>query len=125
MTTQPDLQERVRQALKEHNPREVTMFGGISFMVDERMVAACRRNHELLLRVDPTDRERLLSEPGAHPALTGAGRAMGAGWITVRADALEGDGLAAWLAHAVAFRASQAPTSAAGGRDLGTLRAVP
>jgi len=106
MTAEPDLLERVRHALTERNPREVPMFGGVSFMVDERMVAACRRDQELLLRIDPTDSERLLREPGAHPVPMGAGRTMGAGWIAVRAAALEGDGLAAWLAHALAFHDS-------------------
>lgn len=107
--TQPDLPERLRAALKDRNPREVNMFGGISFMVDERMIAAARGNDELLLRIDPADQGRLLSEPHAQQAFMGTGRTMGPGWITVLPDALSGDGLAQWLAHALAFHASQPP----------------
>ena len=102
----PALPDRVREALSKRNPREVSMFGGISFMVDERMVAAARRD-ELLLRIDPANRERLLTVPGARPALMGAGRTMGPGWIAVGEEALSGDGLADWLARALDFHASR------------------
>ena len=40
MTAQKDLVERVRDALRARNPREVSMFGGVSFMVEDRMVVA-------------------------------------------------------------------------------------
>ena len=72
MTAQKDLVERVRDALRARNPREVSMFGGVSFMVEDRMVVAARREGTLLLRIDPTDAEDLLARPGAHPALMGA-----------------------------------------------------
>ncbi|SJN21284.1 hypothetical protein FM104_03065 [Microbacterium esteraromaticum] len=84
------------------------MFGGVSFMVDERMLVAVRNDGELLLRIDPADSERLLDEPGAHEALMGADRPMGAGWISVRSDVLEGPGLGEWLGRALAFHAGQA-----------------
>ncbi|MFD4024769.1 TfoX/Sxy family protein [Streptomyces sp. NPDC058576] len=102
-----DLRERVRAALGDRRTREVTMFGGISFMVDERMVAAARGDGELLLRIDPALRERLLTEPGAHEAVMGEGRSMGPGWLAVDEAALAGEGLAEWLGHALDFHASQ------------------
>ncbi|WP_257132968.1 TfoX/Sxy family protein [Streptomyces sp. ms184] len=100
----PDLPERVRAALGDRRTREVKMFGGISFMVDERMVAAARGDGDLLLRIDPARREDLLARPGAHEALMGEGRSMGPGWLAVDEAALTGAGLAEWLGHALDFR---------------------
>lgn len=107
MTAQQDLVERVRNALRDRSPREVPMFGGVSFMVDGRMVVAARRDGALLLRIDPTIAASLLALPGAHPALMGADRPMGDGWISIHATALQGPGLNTWLAHALSFHAAQ------------------
>jgi TfoX/Sxy family transcriptional regulator of competence genes len=62
--------------------REVRMFGGISFMVDERMAVAAGRNGDLLVRADPAAYDELL-EHGAEPAKMGKRRSMGRGWISV------------------------------------------
>ena len=107
MTAQKDLVERVRNALRTRNPREVPMFGGVSFMVEGRMVAAARREGALLLRIDPADAEDLLARPGAHPALMGADRPMGDGWISIEQAALQGPGLDSWLEPALTFHATQ------------------
>lgn len=107
MTAQRDLVERVRDALGDRSPREVPMFGGVSFMVDGRMVVAARRGGTLLLRIDPADSASLLARPGAHPALMGADRPMGDGWISIEPEALDGQGLHDWLEHALAFHAAQ------------------
>lgn len=108
MTAQDDVLRRVRDALSDRDVREVPMFGGISFMVDDRMVVAARRHGDLLLRIDPDSNETLLTERGARPALMGADRPMGPGWISVGPQALTGDGLRTWLDHALAFHAAQA-----------------
>lgn len=42
MTAQQSLVERVRHALRDRSTREVRMFGGVSFMVEGRMVVAAR-----------------------------------------------------------------------------------
>ncbi|PWJ46898.1 TfoX N-terminal domain-containing protein [Quadrisphaera granulorum] len=110
MTAQQDLLERVRHALRDRSPREVSMFGGMSFMVEGRMVAAARREGALLLRIDPSTAAELLARPGAHPALMGADRPMGDGWISVDPSALEGSGLDTWLAPALSFHAAQGTT---------------
>ena len=107
MTAQKDLVERVRDALRARDPREVSMFGGVSFMVEDRMVVAARREGTLLLRIDPADAEDLLARPGAHPALMGADRPMGDGWISIEQAALQGPGLESWLAPALTFHAAQ------------------
>jgi TfoX/Sxy family transcriptional regulator of competence genes len=82
------------------------MFGGVSFMVEGRMVVAARREGALLLRIDPSTAAELLARPGARPALMGTGRPMGDGWIR-SSGALEGTGLDSWLAPALSFHAAQ------------------
>lgn len=107
MTAQRSLVERVRHALRDSSPREVPMFGGVSFMVEGRMVVAARREGALLLRIDPSTAAELLARCGARPALMGTDRPMGDGWISVEPAALEGTGLDSWLAPALSFHAAQ------------------
>jgi TfoX/Sxy family transcriptional regulator of competence genes len=86
------LAERVRAALPQDRPvREVSMFGGLSFMVDGSMVVAAGRDGGLLVRVDPARHEELLGIPGAEPAVMGSDRPMGPGWIRVSPDGLTAD----------------------------------
>jgi TfoX/Sxy family transcriptional regulator of competence genes len=101
------LEERLRSALDGNLPvREVAMFGGRSFMVREKIVAAVLGEGALLVRVDPGRHEELLAAPGASPAEMGAGRAMGAGWISVCAHALATQGeLDFWLGAAMEHNA--------------------
>ena len=70
-----------------HAVREVPMFGGLSVLLDERMVVAVRRNDSLLVRVDPARSAELLGVDGAEPAAMGAHRSMGPGWIAVSSAA--------------------------------------
>lgn len=73
------------------------MFGGVSLMLDERMLVAVRQD-SLLIRIDPGRSTELLSVAGAEPAAMGAHRSMGPGWITVSGRALAADEqLAFWL----------------------------
>ena len=86
------LAARVRAALpQEGEVREVSMFGGLSFMLDDRMVVSVHRDGSLLVRVDPDRSAELLCLPDARPAVMGAERPMGPGWITVTADGLSTD----------------------------------
>ncbi len=73
MTAERDaLADRVRAALPHDRPvREVSMFGGLSFMVDESMVVAARSNGDLLVRIEPARNDELLKVPGANPAIMG------------------------------------------------------
>lgn len=100
MTTEKEtLAARVRATLPPDRPlREVSMFGGLSFMVDDSLVVAAGRDGDLLVRIDPARYEQLLTVPGARPAVMGADRPMGPGWITVSRDGLATDGqLASWV----------------------------
>ena len=90
---------RIRAALPQDRPlREVSMFGGLSFMVDDSMVVAAGRDGDLLVRIDPARYDQLLTLPGARPAVMGGDRPMGPGWITVARDGLATDEqLASWV----------------------------
>jgi TfoX/Sxy family transcriptional regulator of competence genes len=93
------LAQRVRAALPPDRPvREVSMFGGLSFMVEDSMVVAAGRDGRLLVRIDPTRHDELLGLPGAEPAVMGADRPMGPGWIRVASEGLGTDEqLAFWV----------------------------
>ena len=86
------LRDRIRALLEAKSPtREVPMFGGLSFLVNEKMVASVRSDGDLLVRVDPERSPELATLPGARPAEMGAGRAMGPGWMCVAEEAIATD----------------------------------
>lgn len=87
------LVDRVRAVLAAAGPpvREVTMFGGLSFMVNEKMVAFLQGDGDLLVRSDPARADELLSVKEARSAEMGAGRAMSKGWISVSDEAIAND----------------------------------
>ena len=95
------LADRIRAVLPDdRSVREVSMFGGLSFMADDSMVVAAGRNGDLLVRIDPTRNDELLSLPGAKPAVMGAGRRpMGPGWITVTQEGLATEAQLAFWTH--------------------------
>ncbi|MDQ0733748.1 TfoX/Sxy family protein [Arthrobacter agilis] len=101
MTT-ADPREALSQRLRDFfasrpNVREVRMFGGVSFMVDERMAVAAGRDGGLLVRTDPADYDDLLRR-GAVPARMGSDRPMGRGWLTVPSQQVSDDAeLAFWI----------------------------
>ena len=98
-----ELVERVRAALASRPPvREVRTFGGLAFMVDDRMVVCVRRDGDLLVRAAPKRADELLALDGAAPAEMGAGRPMGGSWTSVHWEALVSDGqLAFWIGVAL------------------------
>lgn len=103
-SAQNALIERLRSFLSdEPTTREVPMFGGRSFMVNEKMVVSVRRDGALLVRVAADAHDELLGTPGAAPAEMGAGRSMGPGWITVAPGAIDDDTLAFWVGTAMDY----------------------
>lgn len=92
--------DRVEQRVVGRQVRETAMFGVVAVMVDGAMLVAVRKDGGLLARVSPDDDETLLERPEAQRAEMGNGRSMGAGWMTVDADALDSDeALDFWLDH--------------------------
>lgn len=114
MTAERDaLAERVRVALPHGRPRrEVPMFGGLSFMVDDALVVAARGDGGLLVRTDPARHDELLDVPGAGPAVMGTDRPMGPRWISVVPDGLITDAqLTFWLDVGLEAARLQTPPS--------------
>lgn len=101
-----DTAERVREALPAERVREVRMFGGLAFMLDERMVACVQRDGALLVRVAVDRDAELMMRPGAGRLRMGT-RQLDSGWILVDVDALADDaGLVFWLDAALAHHAA-------------------
>ena len=104
------LADRVRHALPGGRAvREVKMFGGLAFMVDEKMAACVSAGGgALLVRVSRARDAEYLQVAGAHRAEMGAGRSMGEGWIAVDGDALATDeDLRFWVDAVLTFNAEQ------------------
>ena len=102
---QEALIDRVRGLLAgETRLREVSMFGGRSFMVDEKLAVCAMKDGSLLVRVPGDRHDELLARPGAEQAEMGTGRTMGPGWIDVQSDGIDDDAdLAAWVEIALAY----------------------
>ncbi|MEL4356822.1 MULTISPECIES: TfoX/Sxy family protein [unclassified Luteococcus] len=101
---------RIRELLNDQpSLREVKMFGGLAFMVDDRMVVcASAGGGALLVRVSPEDDPQLLNRPGARRGEMGKGRTMGVGWIAVDAEAIEtNEDLEFWIHAALRHHATQ------------------
>jgi len=100
---QAELIERVRASLAdEPSTREVSMFGGRSFMVNDKMIASALAAGDLLIRIAPERHDELAELPGAAPAEMGAGRTMGPGWISVSAESITSDErLSFWIGVAL------------------------
>jgi TfoX/Sxy family transcriptional regulator of competence genes len=99
------LAARLRDVLPSYGSvREVRMFGGLSFLVDERLAVAAGRDGDLLVRTDPAEYDGLL-ERGGEPAFMGKDRPMGRGWLSVPARSIQDEGeLAYWVKVGVESR---------------------
>lgn len=106
-TAPASLADRIRAILPgSPPPREVRMFGGRSFMVNDRIAVCAQRDGSLLVRVPPEQHAELIARPGAEPARMGAGRVMGPGWIRVSEQAITSDGrLSPWIDLALEYNA--------------------
>ena len=95
-----DLLTRVRSALAKHGAREQPMFGGIAFMVSDKMVASVSKRG-LLLRVGKEGQAEALKDPRAKRPEMRPGRAM-SGYVRIAADDLTAAALKRWLDVALA-----------------------
>lgn len=103
MPFDPDLADRIRTCLEDLDVREVAMFGGRSFMINDHLAVAAASDGSLLLRCAPDRLDRLLRRDGALPAEM-RGKPMSPGWIRVDLQAVRGDrALQEWVSDAIAF----------------------
>lgn len=113
MTDKEDLAHRLRAALgPDRALREVSMFGGLCFMVNEKLALGAMSGGELLVKVDATRSDELLAVDGARQAEMGAGRSMGRSWIAVSPKGIVRDAdLEFWVGEARAHNAAAADPS--------------
>lgn len=102
---QSALIERLRDLLADEPAmREVSMFGGRSFMANEKIIASALKDGGLLVRVAAERHDELADQTGAAQAEMGAGREMGPGWIKVTSESISGnEDLSYWLEIAMEY----------------------
>jgi TfoX/Sxy family transcriptional regulator of competence genes len=106
MAYDEDLANRIRELLAdEDGVTEMTMFGGLAFLLAGNMAVAASGQGGLLVRVDPVQGEALVSRTKAMPMVM-RGREM-TGWLRVDAEAVTGKRqLQTWVRRGVAFARS-------------------
>jgi TfoX/Sxy family transcriptional regulator of competence genes len=109
MAYDEDLAHRVRELLAEQDGvSEMSMFGGLAFLLDGNMSVAVSSRGGLMLRVEPDATDEALSRPHAR-VFEMRGRPV-KGWIRVDAEGLRTKRqLAAWVRRGVEFARSLPP----------------
>ena len=107
-----DLADRVRDLLTgEPGVTEQRMFGGLAFLMGGHMAVAASGQGGLLVRVDPSAAESLLTDPGVSPMVM-RGREMRGGLRVEAAAVAEPDELAAWVSRGTSYARSLPPKPA-------------
>jgi TfoX/Sxy family transcriptional regulator of competence genes len=89
---------RVRERLAASvGVTEKKMFGGLAFMTNGNMTVGVNKD-DLIVRLDPTEGEAALAEPGVRP-FDMTPRPM-AGWVMVAGEMLDGAELDRWVDRA-------------------------
>jgi TfoX/Sxy family transcriptional regulator of competence genes len=103
MAYDEDLANRIRELLgAEDGVTEMSMFGGLAFLLHGNMAVAASGQGGLMVRVDPEAGERLLAKPHAS-AMVMRGRRM-TGWIRVADEGIKTKRqLAAWVRQGVDY----------------------
>lgn len=79
------------------------MFGGICFLVDDKMLIGSNHDHKLLARIDPEEEEALLQRPGGVSVMV-HGKRMAHGYLFVEPAGFESDAdLSFWLEKCLAY----------------------
>ena len=87
MAYDEDLADRIRDLLGgEADLTERKMFGGLAFLIGGNMAVAASGQGGALVRVDPTESERIVATTGARP-MEMRGRHM-QGWLRVPSEDL-------------------------------------
>ena len=103
-----ELAERVRAALGAvRGITEIKMFGGLCYTIHGNMAVGVT-NDDLMVRLDPEDGDRALSEPGARP-MDFTGKPM-RGFLFVGPAGLKTDSsLQRWVDRGVAYASTLPP----------------
>ena len=103
MAYSKELADRIREALAaEPAVREVGMFGGRSFLVEDKLALTANNRGDLMLRCDPARVDELL-ERGSKVAEM-RGRQMSRGWLIVSSDDLQTEeDFAFWVGVALEY----------------------
>lgn len=106
MTFSQEQADRVRGVLGNHRDlAEKEMFGGIAFLFHGNMAVGVH-GEDLIVRVEPSQTDALLREPGAKP-FTLSGRKGMAGWILVAPSGYRNEAqLRQWVAKGVSYAQS-------------------
>ncbi len=104
-----ELADRLREALQDESGlTERRMFGGLAFLIHGNMAVAASGQGGMMVRIDPTQAESLVSEPHVR-RFEMRGRQMD-GWLRVASDALDtDDDLRRWVSHGVTYARSLPP----------------
>jgi TfoX/Sxy family transcriptional regulator of competence genes len=104
-----EVAERLREELAgEPGVSERPMFGGLAFLINGNLAVSASGQGGLLLRVDPSQTEKLVAEPQARPFVM-RGREL-AGWLHIAASVLDSDSdFSRWVALGVAQARSLPP----------------
>ena len=104
MAYDEDLADRVRAALgARKNLREQKMFGGIGFMVDDKMVAGVH-GPDLIVRVSVEDHDKAVREPGAR-IMDMIARPM-KGFLFIGPAGTKGTSLKKWIERSATYVAT-------------------
>lgn len=110
MAYDEELAHRIRELLADEDGlSEMSMFGGLAFLLHGNMSVAASGQGGVLVRVDPADGERLLaSSPHARP-MEMCGREMN-GWLRVDAAGVRTKRqLAPWVRRGVGYARTLPP----------------
>jgi hypothetical protein len=101
-----DLANRIRSLVaQEPGLTEKPMFGGLAFLVDGNMAVSASGRGGLMVRVEPSETDRLVARPHARP-FEMRGRPMD-GWLRVDVEGVRTKRqLEAWVARGVAYARS-------------------
>jgi len=104
-----ELADRLRELIAgEAGLTEQRMFGGLAFLIGGNMAVAASGQGGLLVRVDPTESDSLLSTTKARP-MEMRGRAM-RGWLHLDgADVRTKRQLASWVKRGTTYARSLPP----------------
>ena len=114
MAYDQDLANRVRELFaREENVTEMSMFGGLAFLLQGNMAVAVSSKGGLMLRCDPGDVQAALARPHTAPMIMRGRPAKG--WLRVSADGVASKRqLESWVRRGCGIRAQPAAQGLSG-----------